>query len=68
MVRNGGDRQTAGDGILGGLPDNAGYEPAVSLILANLLVHEKFTPDPLVASALIMASVACAAWPRRRTA
>jgi O-acetylserine/cysteine efflux transporter len=42
--------------------------PAVSLILANIFLHEPFTPDLLAGSALIMAGVACAAWPRRRTA
>jgi drug/metabolite transporter (DMT)-like permease len=42
--------------------------PVVSLILANLLLHEKFTADLLAGSALIMAGVGCAAWPRWRTA
>jgi O-acetylserine/cysteine efflux transporter len=42
--------------------------PAVSLILANMFLHEKFTPDLLAGSTLIMAGVACAAWPKRRTA
>jgi O-acetylserine/cysteine efflux transporter len=42
--------------------------PAVSLILANLVLHEPFTADLVSGSALIMAGVACAAWPRRRTA
>jgi drug/metabolite transporter (DMT)-like permease len=42
--------------------------PAVSLLLANLVLHEPFTPDLLAGSALIMAGVACAAWPKRRTA
>lgn len=42
--------------------------PAVSLILANIFLHEPFTPDLLAGSALIMAGVACAAWPGRRTA
>jgi O-acetylserine/cysteine efflux transporter len=41
--------------------------PAVSLILANIFLHEPFTPDLLVGSALIMAGVAFAAWPRRST-
>ena len=41
---------------------------AVSLLLANLVLHEPFTPDLLAGSALIMAGVACAAWPKRRTA
>ena len=40
--------------------------PAVSLILANAILHEPFTPDLLAGSALIMAGVAFAAWPRRR--
>jgi O-acetylserine/cysteine efflux transporter len=42
--------------------------PAVSLILASIFLHETLTPDLLAGSALIMAGVACAAWPRRRTA
>jgi O-acetylserine/cysteine efflux transporter len=42
--------------------------PAVSLILANVFLGEPFTPDLLVGSALIMAGVVFAAWPRRRTA
>ena len=42
--------------------------PAVSLILANMLLHEPFTPDLLAGSALIMIGVACAAWPGRRNA
>jgi drug/metabolite transporter (DMT)-like permease len=42
--------------------------PAVSLILANIVLHEPFTADLLTGSALIMAGVACAAWPGRRTA
>jgi drug/metabolite transporter (DMT)-like permease len=41
--------------------------PAVSLILANVFLHEPFTPDLLVGSALIMVGVAFAAWPGRRT-
>ena len=41
--------------------------PAVSLILANIFLHEPLTPDLLTGSALIMAGVAFAAWPRRRT-
>ena len=40
--------------------------PAVSLILANLLLHEPFTPDLLAGSALIMVGVAAAALPQRR--
>jgi O-acetylserine/cysteine efflux transporter len=42
--------------------------PAVSLILANVFLHEPFTADLLAGSALIMTGVAFAAWPRRRTA
>jgi drug/metabolite transporter (DMT)-like permease len=40
--------------------------PAVSLILANVLLHEAFTPDLLAGSVLIMGGVAFAAWPPRR--
>ena len=42
--------------------------PAVSLILGEHISARKFTPDLLAGSALIMAGVACAAWPGRRTA
>ena len=42
--------------------------PAVSLLLANLFLHEPFTPDLLGGSALIMTGVAFAAWPKRRHA
>ena len=42
--------------------------PAVSLILANIFLHEPFTPDLLAGSALIMLGVAAAAWPRRGAA
>ncbi len=42
--------------------------PAVSLILANLLLGEPITPDLLLGSALIMAGVGFAVWPRRRLA
>jgi drug/metabolite transporter (DMT)-like permease len=42
--------------------------PAISLILANIVLHEPLTVDLLTGSALIMAGVACAAWPGRRTA
>jgi len=42
--------------------------PAVSLVLANLFLHEPFTPDLLAGSGLIMAGVAFAAWPGRRSA
>jgi O-acetylserine/cysteine efflux transporter len=41
--------------------------PAVSLILANILLHEPLTADLLAGSALIMAGVAFAALPERRT-
>ena len=36
-------------------------------ILANVFLHEPFTLDLLAGSALIMAGVACAAWPGWRT-
>jgi drug/metabolite transporter (DMT)-like permease len=39
--------------------------PAVSLILANLLIGEPITADLLAGSALIVFGVGCAAWPRR---
>jgi len=42
--------------------------PAVSLILANVFLHEPVTLDLLLGSALIMAGVAFAAWPRRSAA
>jgi O-acetylserine/cysteine efflux transporter len=42
--------------------------PAISLILANILLHEPFTPDLLAGSALIMTGVVAAAWPQRRPA
>jgi O-acetylserine/cysteine efflux transporter len=42
--------------------------PAVSLILANVFLHEPFTPDLLAGSALIMGGVAFAAWPNRQRA
>jgi drug/metabolite transporter (DMT)-like permease len=42
--------------------------PAVSLILANIFLHEPFTVYLLAGSALIMVGVACAASPGRRTA
>jgi drug/metabolite transporter (DMT)-like permease len=41
--------------------------PAVSLMLANVFLDELFTPDLLAGSALIMAGVAFATWPARRT-
>jgi O-acetylserine/cysteine efflux transporter len=41
--------------------------PAVSLILANLLLGEAFTPDLLIGAALIIGGVGAAAWPARRT-
>jgi len=37
--------------------------PAVSLILANLVLGEAFTPDLLLGAALIMVGVGFAAWP-----
>jgi drug/metabolite transporter (DMT)-like permease len=40
--------------------------PAISLLLANLLLGEPITADLLVGSALIMFGVGCAAWPARR--
>jgi O-acetylserine/cysteine efflux transporter len=40
--------------------------PAVSLLLANVFLGEPLTTDLLAGSALIMAGVACAAWPSRR--
>ncbi len=40
--------------------------PAVSLLLANWLLGEAFTPDLLLGAGLIMAGVASAAWPQRR--
>jgi drug/metabolite transporter (DMT)-like permease len=39
--------------------------PAVSLILANLLLGEPITVDLLAGSALIVFGVGCAVWPRR---
>ena len=41
--------------------------PAISLILANLMLSEPITPDLLAGSALIMLGVGCAAWPVRRS-
>jgi drug/metabolite transporter (DMT)-like permease len=40
--------------------------PAVSLILANLTLGERITPDLLAGSALIIVGVGMAAWPVRR--
>jgi drug/metabolite transporter (DMT)-like permease len=40
--------------------------PAVSLILANLTLGERITPDLLAGSALIIVGVGVAAWPVRR--
>jgi O-acetylserine/cysteine efflux transporter len=37
--------------------------PAISLILANIFLHEPFTPDLVAGSALIIAGVGFAAWP-----
>ena len=42
--------------------------PAISLIVANAVLHEPFTPDRLIGPALIKAGVVFAAWPARRTA
>jgi drug/metabolite transporter (DMT)-like permease len=41
--------------------------PAVSLILANIFLGEKFTADLLIGSALIVGGVGFAAWPGRRS-
>jgi O-acetylserine/cysteine efflux transporter len=41
--------------------------PAVSLILANILLGEKFTMDLLIGSALIVGGVGFAAWPGSRS-
>jgi O-acetylserine/cysteine efflux transporter len=41
--------------------------PAISLILANLLLGEAFTSDLLFGAALIIGGVGAAAWPGRRT-
>ncbi len=40
--------------------------PAISLILANLLLGEPITADLLAGSALIIFGVGVAAWPTRR--
>ncbi len=40
--------------------------PAISLILANLFLGERFTADLLLGAGLIMAGVVCAAWPGKR--
>ena len=40
--------------------------PAISLILANLLLGEPITADLLCGSALIIFGVGVAAWPTRR--
>jgi O-acetylserine/cysteine efflux transporter len=40
--------------------------PAISLMLANLLLGEPITADLLAGSALIIFGVGCAAWPTRR--
>ena len=40
--------------------------PAISLILANLMLGEPITTDLLAGSALIIFGVGCAAWPARR--
>jgi O-acetylserine/cysteine efflux transporter len=41
--------------------------PAVSLVLANLLLGEPFTSDLLFGAALIIGGVGAAAWPGRQT-
>ena len=41
--------------------------PAISLILAKLLLGEAFTSDLLFGAALIIGGVGAAAWPGRRT-
>jgi drug/metabolite transporter (DMT)-like permease len=40
--------------------------PAISLLLANVLLGEPITADLLAGSALIVLGVGCAAWPIRR--
>jgi drug/metabolite transporter (DMT)-like permease len=40
--------------------------PAISLILANLMLGEAITADLLAGSALIIFGIGCAAWPVRR--
>jgi len=40
--------------------------PAISLLLANVLLGEPITADLLAGSALIILGVGCAAWPLRR--
>ena len=40
--------------------------PAISLVLANLMLGEPITADLLAGSALIIFGVGCAAWPGRR--
>jgi O-acetylserine/cysteine efflux transporter len=42
--------------------------PAVALVLATLLLGETIGPDLILGTALILAGVAIAAWPRRRVA
>ena len=42
--------------------------PAVSQILANVFLHGPFIPDLMAGYGLIMAGVAFAGWPGRRTA
>jgi drug/metabolite transporter (DMT)-like permease len=41
--------------------------PAISLLLANVFLGERFTVDLLVGSVLIVGGVGFAAWPGRRT-
>jgi drug/metabolite transporter (DMT)-like permease len=40
--------------------------PAISLLLANILLGEPITADLLAGSALIVLGVGSAAWPARR--
>ena len=40
--------------------------PAAGLLISTLWLHEPLGPDLLAGSALILAGVACAAWPQRR--
>lgn len=40
--------------------------PAISLVLATVLLHEPLTPDLLLGSALIMSGVLVAAWPGKQ--
>ncbi len=40
--------------------------PAISLVLASVVLHEPMTPALLAGSGLIMSAAVCAAWPERR--